>query len=65
MSAWARRDELFVIWAAARAEANVAYEAWCTDRTRDGYAVYRAFEDQADAAEADLAAVTEVLLSVA
>jgi hypothetical protein len=65
MTAWAKRDELFVIWAAARAEANLAYEAWCADRTRDGYSVYRAFEDQADAAEADLAALSEVLLSVA
>jgi hypothetical protein len=64
MTAWARRDELFVLWAAARADANLAYDAWCTKRTRDSYAVYRAFEDQADAAEGDLAALTEVLLAV-
>src|SRR4029078_4899280 len=23
------RDELFVLWSAARAEANMAYDAWC------------------------------------
>jgi hypothetical protein len=65
MTAWARRDELFVIWAAARAEANAAYAHWCRTRNRDAYAVYRALEDQADAAEGDLAALSEVLLSVA
>ena len=64
MTAWAKRDELFVIWAAARAEANQAYESWCRTRTRDAYAVYLAFEDQADAAQGDLAALTEVLVSV-
>jgi hypothetical protein len=44
-------DELFTIWSAARAEANLAYQAWCDMRGPDGYAVYRAAEDRADAAE--------------
>ena len=44
-------DELFAIWSAARAEANLAYAAWCHDPGSDAYAVYRAAEDRADAAE--------------
>jgi hypothetical protein len=45
------RDERFAIWTAARAEANVAYDAWCHSPGIDAYAVYRAAEDRADAAE--------------
>jgi hypothetical protein len=44
-------DELFVVWSAARAEANIAYDAWCDQPGRTSYAVYRAAEDRADAAE--------------
>jgi hypothetical protein len=39
------------IWSAARAEANLAYDAWCREPGRQAYAVYRAAEDRADAAE--------------
>ena len=31
------RDELFVLWSAARAEANIAYDDWCADPGRDAY----------------------------
>ena len=48
------RDELFVLWSAARAEANMAYDAWCAAPGRIAYAVYRAAEDRADAAEVAL-----------
>jgi hypothetical protein len=48
------RDELFVLWSAARAEANIAYDAWCDAPGSDAYAVYRAAEDRADAAEVAL-----------
>ena len=48
-------DELFVAWSAARAEANIAYDEWCAHPGRLGYAIYRAAEDRADAAEAALA----------
>jgi hypothetical protein len=48
------RDELFVLWSAARAEANIAYDAWCSNPGPDAYAVYRAAEDRADAAEVAL-----------
>jgi hypothetical protein len=48
------RDELFVLWSAARAEANIAYDAWCFEPGPDAYAVYRAAEDRADAAEVAL-----------
>ena len=47
-------DELFVVWSAARAEANMAYDAWCEAPGRMTYAVYRAAEDRADAAEVAL-----------
>lgn len=48
-------DEHFVMWAAARAEANLAYDAWCAEPGRDTYAVYLAAEDRADAAEREYA----------
>ena len=52
-----RPDELFVLWSAARAEANTAYDAWCARPGAEAYAVYRAAEDRADAAEERLALV--------
>jgi hypothetical protein len=52
-----RFEEVFVLWSAARAEANLAYDAWCASPGPDAYAVYRAAEDRADAAETDLANV--------
>ena len=50
-----RWAELLVLWSAARAEANLAYDDWCAHPGPDGYAVYRAAEDRADAAEERLA----------
>jgi hypothetical protein len=51
-----RRQELFAVWSAARAEANLAYDSWCASPgDRFAYAVYRAAEDRADAAEQALA----------
>jgi hypothetical protein len=55
MTAAQRHDELFTIWSAARAEANLAYEAWCEVPGAESYSVYRAAEDRADAAEQELA----------
>jgi hypothetical protein len=49
------QQELYALWCAARAEANLAYDAWCTSPGADAYAVYRAAEDRADAAEQALA----------
>ena len=57
-------DELFTIWSAARAEANVAYDAWCDAPGSDAYVVYRAAEDRADAAEHALVASADELLAV-
>ena len=65
MTARRSRDERFAIWAAARAEANLAYDAWCEAPGRLSYARYLAAEDQADVAERDLAVISELLLSVA
>jgi hypothetical protein len=64
MTAAQRNDELFTIWSAARAEANLAYEAWCDLPGADSYSVYRAAEDRADAAEQSLAMVGAELLAV-
>ena len=57
--------ELFAVWSAARAEANLAYAAWCELPGADSYAVYRAAEDRADAAEGALASITEHVLVAA
>jgi hypothetical protein len=59
------RDELFVLWSAARAEANMAYDAWCEAPGRIAYAVYRAAEDRADAAEVALSESAAGILAVA
>jgi hypothetical protein len=56
-------DEVFVLWSAARAEANIAYDDWCACPGAQAYAVYRAAEDRADAAEAELAMLSSVALS--
>jgi hypothetical protein len=52
-------DEVFVLWSAARAEANIAYDDWCASPGASAYAVYRAAEDRADAAETELAFVAD------
>ena len=54
-------DELYVMWGAARAEANVAYDDWCEDPGTMSYAVYLAAEDRADAAERAYAVACEQL----
>ena len=59
------RDELFVLWSAARAEANMAYDAWCDAPGRMTYAVYRAAEDRCDAAEVALSASVSPALAIA
>ena len=53
-----RLEEVFVVWSAARAEANDAYDAWCEAPGAGAYAVYRAAEDRSDAAETELANLT-------
>jgi hypothetical protein len=59
------RDELFVLWSAARAEANLAYDAWCAEPGPDAYAVFRAAEDRSDAAELALSGAPVPALSFA
>ena len=63
MTAARVHDELFAIWSAARAEANLAYQAWCESPGASSYAVYLAAEDRADAAEQELVAVAQPLLA--
>lgn len=59
------RDELFVIWSAARADANLAYDAWCDVPGAEAYWVYRAAEDRADAAESALARASRPVAALA
>ena len=63
MTAAQVHDELFTVWSAARAEANLAYTAWCAAPGSLAYAVYRAAEDRADAAELALATTVQPLLA--
>ena len=48
--------ELAYVRREAQAEAELAYDAWCQLPGADGYAVYRAAQDRADAAQDQLAA---------
>jgi hypothetical protein len=58
-----RETELFALWSAARAEANVAYDDWCAcPGDPEAYAVYRAAEDRADAAESELSKLAATAL---
>lgn len=63
MTAAQVQDQLFTVWSAARAEANLAYQAWCETPGADAYVVYRAAEDRADAAEHALAGTPGLLLT--
>jgi acyl-CoA reductase-like NAD-dependent aldehyde dehydrogenase len=47
--------ELSYVRREAQAEADLAYDAWCRHPGRDRYAVYRAAQDRADAAQDGLA----------
>jgi hypothetical protein len=49
-----RAGEPLAVWRGARAEANAALETWRSEPGEAAYAVYRAAEDRADAAEASL-----------
>jgi hypothetical protein len=60
-----RTAESFAIWSAARAEANLALDAWRANPGRDAYMVYRAAEDRADAAEEALWGPSAPLVRVA
>jgi len=49
-------DEAYAIWSVARAEANLAYDGWReSPGSLEAYAIYRAAEDRADAAQDALA----------
>jgi hypothetical protein len=48
-------DQLYAIWTVARAEANLAYDVWVDFPGAETYAIYRAAEDRADAAQDALA----------
>ncbi|MBV8940591.1 MAG: hypothetical protein JO240_02550 [Solirubrobacterales bacterium] len=54
-------EELRFIRREAQAEANVAYEDWRRLQSGDTYALYRAAQDRADAAQDDLADLTELI----
>jgi hypothetical protein len=48
-------EELAFVRREAQVEANLAYDAWRRDPGADGYFVYRAAQDRADAAQDALA----------
>ena len=50
------RDQVYAVWTVARAEANLAYDEWLAAPGAETYAIYRAAEDRADAAQDALAA---------
>ena len=57
---WSRREyalleEYSFVRREAQAEADLAYEYWRIDPSKNTYAVYRAAQDRADAAQDDLA----------
>ena len=54
-----------MLWSAARAEANIAYDDWCDEPRPRRLLVYRAAEDRADAAEVALAGCAHAPLAVA
>ncbi len=56
VSDYALLEELRFVRREAQAEANVAYRDWATRPLLDRYAVYRAAQDRADAAQDQLAA---------
>ena len=48
-------EEFSFVRREAQAEADLAYEYWQSELTSEAYAVYRAAQDRADAAQDDLA----------
>jgi hypothetical protein len=50
-------DLAITSWLEAESDAVAAYEMWAFDRDPESYAVYRAYADQADAAQDALAAM--------
>jgi hypothetical protein len=52
-------EELSFVRREAQAEADLAYADWRSLPSCDAYAVYRAAQDRADAAQDDLARLTE------
>ena len=58
---FAMLEEFSFVRREAQAEANLAYEDWGRLGSADAYAVYRAAQDRADAAQDDLTIVAERL----
>jgi hypothetical protein len=52
---WSTFDRYWYAWDEAQMEAELAYEAWCHEPGTQGYVVYRAAQDRADAAQDALA----------
>ncbi|HWE33833.1 MAG TPA: hypothetical protein VG410_10135 [Solirubrobacteraceae bacterium] len=52
---YALLEEFSFVRREAQAEADLAYEQWHVHGCRESYAVYRAAQDRADAAQDDLA----------
>jgi hypothetical protein len=48
-------DAAVFAWREVESRAGAAYEHWCREPGPDAYAAYRALQDQADAAQSDVA----------
>jgi hypothetical protein len=57
-------EELSFVRREAQAEANVAYDEWRDQPSGERYAVYRAAQDRADAAQDELARCTREIRAV-
>jgi hypothetical protein len=56
-------DPVTASWLDAESDAVAAYETWARDRDDESFAVYRAYADQADAAQDALAAARGSLIA--
>ena len=59
---YAMLEEMSFVRREAQAEANIAYEDWHLRPQGEAYAVYRAAQDRADAAQDDLAHMVSQLV---
>jgi hypothetical protein len=55
-------EEMSFVRREAQLEADLAYEDWSARQCADSYAVYRAAQDRADAAQDDLADMVQLLV---
>jgi hypothetical protein len=60
---YALLEEMMFVRREAQAEADLAYQDWSARLCANSYAVYRAAQDRADAAQDDLADMAQLLVA--